>query len=333
MYNSNKKIIYISWSKHSQVSDTMAYYLGAKSYCISYFKRQLTIFAPLKYILATFKTIFLLQKNKPDIVFVQNPPVFAVLAVWIYCLLYKSQYVVDSHSGVFTLKRWAIFLWLYRYLSKRALVNLLHNEPLKKVVSNWGAQAITLEPGPMKMKTDGQYPLLKGFNVVVVSTYSEDEPISEVINAAKHLPNINFYITGSLKKAPKNIINNIQQNIVLTDFISPNEYGALLKGCDVVVCLTKNDNTMQSGALEALELGRPIITSDWNILQNYFYKGTIHIDNTAVSLEMAIEKIRKNHSYYLKEVNNLREECHASWARRFSKLLEILNETQNSKLP
>jgi glycosyltransferase involved in cell wall biosynthesis len=96
---------------------------------------------------------------------------------------------------------------------------------------------------------------------------------------------------------------------------------ALLKGSDIVVVLTTNNDTMQNGALEALELERPIITSDWPVLREAFYKGTIYIDNTAAGLVRAIEQIRNNYSYYLNEIKILREELHAGWAERLAKLL------------
>ena len=97
-----------------------------------------------------------------------------------------------------------------------------------------------------------------------------------------------------------------------------------MKGCDIATCLTTDDNTHQWGALEALEFERPIITSDWPVLRDYFSKGTVHVDNTATSLVKAIELIRNNYSYYLKEIVNLRKERRSNWEERFSKLVGIL---------
>jgi len=81
---------------------------------------------------------------------------------------------------------------------------------------------------------------------------------------------------------------------------------------------------MQCGAHEALEFERPIITSDWPVLRQFFSKGTIHIDNSAASLVKAIEEMRLNYFSYLEQVKGLREERRADWQKRFSNLLKVL---------
>jgi len=322
-----KKRVYIAWFPFSAPSESMANHVGAKAYHIHYFKKRRKIIAPFKYILASFKTLFVLYKERPDIIFVMNPPIFAVLVVWFYCCLKKSKYVVDTHSGIFTSNPWRYFLPLYRFLAKQALTNMLHNNPQAHEVASWGAPSMVLEPGPIQTTIDRVYPFRLGFNVVIISSYDQDEPIFEVIEATRQLPDINFYITGSLQRAPQVITKHIPANVVLTDFLARKDFLALLKGCDVAVCLTTANNTHQWGALEALEFERPIITSDWPVLRDYFSNGTLHVDNTTISLVTAIEQMRGDHSYYLKGIKNLRKKQRANWDARFSKLIGLLEGT------
>ena len=324
MTNQKQKRVYISWFPFSAPSDSMAKHVGARAYHIHFFKKRLMVTAPIKYVLASFKTLLILYKKCPDIIFVMNPPIFAALIVWMYCCVKKSKYVVDTHSGIFTARRWRYFLPLYRFLARRALMNMLHNEPLANEVASWKAPSIVLEPGPILPSTNNDYPFRPGFNVVIISSYDPDEPIYEVTKAARRLPGVNFYITGNLQRAPRDISNHIPDNVVLTDFLARKSFLALLKGCDIATCLTTDDNTHQWGALEALEFERPIITSDWPVLRDYFSKGTVHVDNTATSLVKAIELMRNNYSYYLKEIVNLRKERRSNWEERFSKLVGIL---------
>jgi glycosyltransferase involved in cell wall biosynthesis len=324
MTNQKQKRVYISWFPFSSPSESMANHLKAKSYHIYYFKRHQKILTPLKYMLASFKTHIVLQMERPDIIFVENPPIFAVLIVWLYCLINKSKYIVDTHSGAFTVKRWAVFLNLYRFLAKRALMNVLHNEPIERKMADWKAPTMTLEPAPVESRADRVYPFRRGFNVVLISTYAGDEPVTEAIEAASRLPGVNLYITGNLQQAPKSIVEHHPDNVVLTDFLPQSDYIALLQGCDVVMCLTKNDNTMQWGALEALEFERPIITSDWQILRDFFPKGAVHVDNSTKSIMKAIDQIRKNQSVYLRGIKTLREERRTIWTERFSKLVDLV---------
>jgi glycosyltransferase involved in cell wall biosynthesis len=320
--------LFLSWNTNQPRSESLSFYLGATYYSICPFEGIAGpghyFSLPLKYVLASLKTLLLLKKKRPDIIFVVNPPIFAPLIVWIYCRMNKVHYVIDTHSAAFNWKRWTLFQWLHKFLSRDALMNLLHNEPLAQTVTSWGAHSMTLADGPPQLATDGAYPLRDGFNAAVICTYSRDEPIEVVLEAAQKMPLTNFYVTGHINRASESIINRASSNIILTDYLPKNEYIALLTGCSVVICLTLDDNTMQCGAHEAMELGRPIITSNWPVLRDYFSKGTIHIDNTANSLVHAITEIRTNYKYYGEQIQILRKERQSTWDKGLSELEEVL---------
>jgi glycosyltransferase involved in cell wall biosynthesis len=120
----------------------------------------------------------------------------------------------------------------------------------------------------------------------------------------------------------------ISSNLIFTDFLPDEDYVSLVKECDVVVALTTRDMTMQNGAFEALELGKPIITSDWPVLRSMYTKGAVLIDNTADNLVRAIVQIRDHYSQFISEISILREESHAIWNNSFSRLLANLEQMQ-----
>jgi glycosyltransferase involved in cell wall biosynthesis len=103
---------------------------------------------------------------------------------------------------------------------------------------------------------------------------------------------------------------------------------ALIKGCDVIMSLTTRDNTMQNGAYEAMEVGVPIITSNWPVLRQTFSKGTLHVNNTAKELIAAVEEMQHEHNHYVDEVRILREERLKVWQENFSRMLQILGINQ-----
>jgi glycosyltransferase involved in cell wall biosynthesis len=326
----NQKSFFISWVAHSTRSDSLAHHLGAQSVHIHYFKpKQFKyLYAPLKYLLSGSKTLAVLSREKPDFVFVQNPPIFCALTVWLWCLFSRAKLIIDSHTGAFDQPRWKAFHWLFRFLARRAALTIVHNDPLTQIVTNWGAAAITIGDIPFHLETDFTYPFRDGFNVVYVCTFSPDEPVDAVIAAAKALPEINFYVTGNLKYAAADIHERVPTNMTLTGFIPHKEYVALIKGCDVIMSLTTRNNTMQNGAYEAMEVGVPIITSNWPVLRQTFTIGTIHVDNTAKELIDAIEKMQKEHLRYVEEVRLLREERLKVWQENFSSMLQILGVNQ-----
>ena len=57
----------------------------------------------------------LLFRRRPKIVFVQSPPSFAVLFVYLYCALTDSRFVVDAHSAAFLYAAWRRPEFLYRH--------------------------------------------------------------------------------------------------------------------------------------------------------------------------------------------------------------------------
>ena len=331
------KRLFVCWVPNQTRSASLSLYLGAECYYPrTYFRppgRVLRyILSPLRYLVQGIETFFALLGKRPDLILVANPPIFASLVVWFYCLFTKARFVTDTHTGAFDRPRWRCFLWLYRFLGKRALTNILHNDPLTKRVACWGLPAVCIGNFPFHLKTDRHYHFMEGFNIVVVCSFDEDEPIYKVIEAARCLPDVNFYITGSLKAAPKQIKENRPTNTILTDFLPVDEYVALLKGADVVVCLTTKDLTLQSGAQEALELERPIITSDWPVLCEAFYRGTIHIDNTSAGLISAIKEMRDRHGVYLNEIKRLRTEQHEQWQKRIADFDQLISSSgDNSK--
>ena len=113
--------------------------------------------------------------------------------------------------------------------------------------------------------------------------------------------------------------------MVFTDFISKDEYAALLKSCDVVMCLTKENYTNQSGAYEAMAAGKPIITSDWPFLRNTYSKGTLYVDNTAESLTAAVEELQSNYALYCRQIEMLRKERHQVWQKNFQQLMASID--------
>ena len=327
-YQRPKKRIYITWDRYSSRSDSTAKFFDAKSYSIEAIKSPAILLVPLKYFLATVKTLTVLSRERPDVVFVQNPPTVAVLVVWLYCRIFGSEFIPDTHSGIFTGKRWSVFLGLNRFLGKRALANIAHNDYFVCKIRQWGAKAVNLGSVPRQMKTDKSYHIRKGFSVVFPCSFYPDEPIEEVINAAKLLRDVNFYITGNLKRASTELFKTTPDNVVFTDFLPHEDYVALLKACNVVMCLTTQDFTNQSGAYEAIAVGRPIIVSNWPLLRDLYYRGVIHVDNTHASIIRAINEIRGNYSYFLDQIQILKEEGLALWAKNYAELQNLLNKAE-----
>lgn len=280
--------------------------------------------ALFKYPLLAARTLGLLFQKRPDLVFVQSPPGLAVLFVAIYCALTGSRFVVDAHSAALQLPFWTRPRWFWAWLARRALTTIVTNEYFAQMLQAWGARAMVIRDIPTTFPEGGEYPLHGAFNVVVVNTFSTDEPLGQVLDAARGLDGVQFYVTGKVSRGDPEMVASAPKNVTFTDFISTEQYYALLRGSHAVLCLTMRDNTMQRGACEALSLGKPIITSHWPLLRDYFKKGTVHVDNTSGGIRRGVLEMRSDFDAYQAGIRELQVSQQAEWQEKVRGLTALV---------
>jgi len=324
------KITFITWTPYTRRSEMLAKELGAILHFIHYLKFRDPLYAPAKYLLQSVKTLLTLVKERPAVIFVMNPPIFCVLVVFLYATLHRARYVIDSHTGAFDSRRWKWSLFLHRFLSRRAITTIVTNEHLKSFVNSWSANAFVLTDAPIQFPEGKATKISRNFNIVVINTFSSDEPVKEILGAAKLMSDINFYITGDVKYARGSYFRSNPTNVVFTGFLPEAKYINLLRSADAIMVLTTNDHTFQCGALEAMSIGKPIITSDWKILRDYFNKGTIYVDNTVTSIARGIKRVRAEKEKLHKEIVHLREERCQEWRKKFDELKVLLANYESS---
>lgn len=279
-----------------------------------------------KYVSQTIKTLRILFRNKPKTVFVMTPPVFACLPVWIYALLTGSAFVIDAHSGAFLDSRWKGLLFLHRFFSRRAQATILTNEYLQEKVRGWGGRTMLVRDVPVYFAEPASVRLSGAHKMVYVSGSLRDEPLELFLRAARRTPEIQFYLTGSTKSFEPWIYAARPANVHFTDFLPDAEYVGTLLAADAVIALTIMDHTMQRGAYEAAYLGKPIITSDFDVLNRAFSKGTVHVKNTEEDLVRGFREMTANLQKYQKEVLKLREDKLAQWAATEAGLRALLHQ-------
>jgi glycosyltransferase involved in cell wall biosynthesis len=289
-------------------------------------KRGLWV-APFKYSYQAVKTVLLLFQKWPRVVFIQSPPSFAVLFVYLYCVLTNGRYVIDAHSDALLSPYWTRPRWLHRFLARKAVTTIVTNEHFQQMIREQGGQAFVLRDIPTTFPKGGTYNLNGDFNVVVVNTFAADEPLLEILMAAADLRGVQFHVTGKKSRAGDNFPKNYPANVNFTDFLPGETYYALLSESQAVMCLTTRNYTMQRGACEALSLGKPIITSQWPLLQSYFNKGTVHVDNTVQGIRQGVEAMREEYGRYQNEIKQLQKEQQQEWESKITLLTSLI---QNS---
>jgi hypothetical protein len=258
------------------------------------------------------RTVALLVRNRPRLVFVQSPPSFAAWIIALYCALSRAAFVIDAHSDAFERSRWTRPAWLNRFVARQAVTTIVTNDHWADAVQSWGAAAMNIPAIPTNLTIGEPPPMEPGFNVTVVNSWSPDEPIDAVLSAAESLPEISFHVTGP-RAGVRQLRRPTPLNVRFTGLLSQTSYNGLLARCDAVLCLTTHDNTMQNGACEALLVETPIVISDWPILRQYFEAAAVYVDNTPAGIVEGLRRLLADTGSYQQEIQKVRARRQAEW--------------------
>lgn len=318
------KITFVVWTRFDRRSELLAERLGATMHFVYYGQRGKLLQSPIRYLVQALQTWRILRQDQPNIVFVQNPPIFAVLVAFLYHQRYKAQYVIDSHTSAFLSPKWRWSLGLHRLLAGFALTTIVHNESQEEIVKCWGCRYCVVAD-PVGGYPAGEHYSLDGqFNVAVISTFEEDEPLDVVFEAANRLPDFDFYVTGDVNCAAPGVLAKRPDNCHLTGFLPYDRYIGLLRAVDVILDLTTRDHTLLCGAFEAVSLGKPLIVSDWPILRDHFPLGTLHIPNTVEGVCHGMRQAQAEHDALQRDILRLRDLLEKEWKQKLQELRDLL---------
>jgi hypothetical protein len=316
----NAKSIFIVWAHHSRRAETLATELNGQvsfQYEVGLKGGWLT---PLRYLVQGWKTWHLLEREQPEVVLVQSPPIFAPLVVTLWCELrgktsssrLRVPYVIDCHTGTFYDLSWRWALPLLRLIAKRAAVTLVTSDDALRILQSWKVKCILLIDGlPALKQATGTIGSEGEARVALISTFSDDEPIAEVFATAKLLPQVTFYVTGDSKRASAKLLAQKPENVTLTGFLRGGAYTALLKNVQGIIILTNRPNDLSCAAYEAVAMAKPAIVSDCSENKRWFTRGFVYVNNTPGEIAAGINKMLNEQVTLVPEVIAMRSELAA----------------------
>ena len=315
-----KRVTTIGWLRSQQRLELLARSLDSSLHFVYVPRSARLADAPLRYFAQALTTSQILARERPLAVLVQNPPIFLALLVSAYCRLAGAGYIIDSHSGAFVDSKWRWSLGLHRYLSRRAITTLVHNRDQERIVSQWRCPYMLLAYTPGKDSPSGPSKMNAGFRVAVVSSFNADERPEMVFQAARELPEVEFYMTGDAARVSPEVMSLRPDNCHLTGYLPYEEYFELLRSADAVMALTNRDGTLLMGGFEAVSAGRPLITSDWPVLREFFHLGTVHIPNSPEGIAEGVRRAQTQQRSLEQGMTRIREELEADWAHKIAEL-------------
>ena len=339
---SSKKIIVIAWAPFSARSEKIAHSLNSKLFLKGY-RSKVKIFSLLKYIKLSINTLNLLQKEKPNVVICQLPPLFLAYSILFYKLLTfskKPDIILDLHTASFC-KPWTYFRFLNNYLFKKSIKLIVTNKQLlSEIDPKHNHKVLILEdaifdiPGTGNKNNKSSIKLSnifdnnddKQFKVGIICSFAPDEPIYEIIAAAKLIPEVKFFISGDHNRVTRNLsdADPIPNNLIFTGFLEYIDYRKLISSMDVLMVLTKRNKTLLSGCYESVMVEKPLITSNFEVLQEAFNKGTVFVDNSVEQIVNAIDQVKNNYWQLKEEIKYLKQEKNNEWKKKISFLESII---------
>jgi len=268
------------------------------------------------------RTIALLLKIRPSLLFVQNPSVLLAALASFLKPVCGYTLAVDRHSNFdFSDTQHGLFNFLSNYGIRRADLTIVTNEAVQRLVEEKGGRALILQDLLPQLAARSEAPRGGPLRVVYVCSFSPDEPVEEVLEAARLLDsNVHVYVTGRIPGAFQARAQRAPATLTFTGFLPEDEYIDLLGSSDVVLALTKREHTLLCGAYEGVSLRKPLVLSNQEALRSYFRKGVVLTENTPEAIAVAIRAAVEGRARLSAELDELVPELQADWSSRFHHL-------------
>ena len=337
MGNSNSKKIFIVWGREMQLSNNLGEALGAEVKQV-YYKELYGVNLPvvLRYFVQGIATLFILFKNRPKVVIVQNPPVFAPLTVLLYCKLSGAKFAIDSHTAAFLDNKWKNFYGLFKFIAKQAILNSCHNYKNLEILKSLG-----IKPAMVMQFFNPVYNLAKlnqlmqdekieravkasNLPIMMVNRFASDDDWETVIKTAELMSEADFFITGDFKRTRVEE-KKLPNNVFLTGYLKHDEFLKLMWRSRVILAFTLRSDTALWSIREIMALNKPFITTDSEVLRHYFNEVALFTKSDSQELKQKIEQAIANEDNIKNKIKIFLEKDKIRWNNEILEYKKYLN--------
>ena len=275
--------LWLTWNDSSR-SRSLSGRLGARLVAIDLAFPQF-----LRQPICALLTVWRLAAARPRLVFVQYSWLLLVIvAAYRAAMPVGVTIVCDCHNKA--LRRQVVGVlgrvfdrlksWSFGHV-RRVIVS---NEAMRGLARTF-APSVTVMPDPIP-DLSGPVSDAGETDVVVICSFAEDEPLDDLLGAARMLPERQFRLTG---RAPKGMLPQVlPPNVKHSGFIPQREYRDLLQRASVVVALTTDPLALQCAASEAIAAARPLVISDSVVARAHFRGAAVYVANESGAIAQAI---------------------------------------------
>lgn len=287
---------------------------------------------PARYLKSIIRTLSILKNTKPDILFVQNPSMVLAVVACIYKFIKKIPIVVDRHTTFLLDKKYKytpriiVFRLLHWFTIRCADLTIVTNKYLANLVRDLRGTPFVLPDIIPGFAATESIQLKGDRNILLISSFNKDEPIREVIEAFRRpqMKDYYLYVTGNYKKLNESVRQSAPPNVIFTGFLEEQEFINMLFSVDIVMVLTTADYCMLCGCYEAVSACKPLITSDKEVLREYFEEA-VFVSNTAEGISKGVMQTIEYFPAYKDKICELKKRLTCKWEEKYARLEDRLS--------
>ena len=324
---SRTSVLFLAWAPTAGRARDLARALDGEAstvYPASLSSRRLT---PVRYAASMVLTAAELVRRRPRAVVVQNPPVYPSLLAIAFVRATGGRFVLDSHPASFGVKgnrQAQRTLAVTRWLASHADATLVTTQSWADVVEEWGGRAVVLHEAPPHWTVSDPRPLDGGRPQVLFScVFAQDEPVDDVVEAARRVPEVDIAITGDPRRASEGQLDSLPPNVRLTGWLDQEAYAAEVDRCDILLALTDEPTSVMRAAYEAGYARRVLVLSGTPVMTALFPEA-VPTGNDAESLAVSLRDAVARHDELRSSLDQVRERQRRRWSEQEDALRDVL---------
>lgn len=311
--------VFISWTRANGRTAELAQELDLQP---RFVHRPSRFGLPGRYVMQFLATRALIRQLAPRRVMLMLPPAPALLALP-RTRPGGSRLVVDLHTGFFLDPKWR---WASRFalgmLRRRGAVAVVTNDFLRSRCELAGVETVVLHD--LIVERD---PVPSHDYVICPLSYANDEPLTELLEAARLTPEVTWVFTGT---PPHSLRQNAPENIVFTGFAEAAEFDRLLRESAGVVALTTRPHTMQRAGYEAFNAGVPQLTSDFPELRAFYGGSACYTSAAPAAIAQGARELLARRGELARRILELRPRRISEQAAALEQLRRVLDPSRTA---
>lgn len=279
------------WAPPGGRADELAEVVGARRHSLTalYGPRY---FAPFRYAVLFFRTLVLLIRERPDVVYAQNPPVFCPLTSLLYCRVARKRLVIDHHC-VWRIKTISGAMgrpigFFEEFADRAAYANTTPHSVWAAHLRAMGARRVLVvhdyvAGSGYKRDENVRRKYVKGGFLAIASHGGHPlERIESEMQAAGAVEGLTLVVTGPEAKLGSRLSRFPSiPNVRYLGMLPMREYLALEASCDFALNITDEPYTLSHAIFEYVANSLPVISSRQEVVEEVFGDSVLYVDDSS----------------------------------------------------